>query len=152
MTLPPKDRWTLVCAAGWALVVALGGGLACGWCITTRFGELGAVSLIACGMLAGSVSRKITGRASVAAGTLQAIGVCLAFIVAETCWLHWKTENGAASWSDAIRFWPAFLREYTLSVLIGASCAGYGAWSAYGLATDAGQRAKEPAEPVTPSP
>ncbi len=151
MALSPKDRWTLVGAAAWALVVAFGGGFACGWCIST-LGTFGAVSLVVCGVLAGWVSRKITERASVSAGTLQAIAVCVAFFVAETCWLHWNTRQGEPGWLDAIRVWPLFVSEYTASVFIGAACAGYGAWSAYGSAAGGEYRRKEPAEPVIPSP
>lgn len=91
-------------------------------------------------------------RPSKAAGICQAIGVGLAFVVAETCWLHWETVDGESSWSAAIRLWPLFLREYTVSALIGAGCAAYGAWSAYDYAAGTDARRTEPANPNSPSP
>jgi len=145
----PTGRATASVLIAWSVVMALGGGLACGWCIS-RFGELGAVSIVVCGALAGYVSRKIMRHASKAAGICQAIGVCIAFAIAETCWLHWNTENGEPSWWAAIRVWPLFLSEYTLSALIGAASTAYGAWLAYGYAATPDTRAREPAGPITP--
>ena len=146
-----RNRWALPCAIAWSVVVAFGGGMACGWCID-QFGTAGAISLAACGALAGYVSRKITRHACKVAGICQVIGVCAAFLVAETCWLHWNTGDGEPSWGAAIRVWPVFLREYMLSALIGAVCTAYGAWSAYGFATSLESRAHEPAGPIAPPP
>jgi hypothetical protein len=134
----------------WSLVVALGGGLACGLCVS-RYGEFGALSLAACGAFAGYVSRKITQGPSKIAGLCQVIAMCLAFVVAYTCWIHWKTVKGEESWWVAFTLWPAFIREYELSALIGAVLAGCGAWYAYGNATS-GVIRSTPAAPIAPPP
>ena len=96
-------------------------------------------------MFGGYVSRKITRRPSKVAGICLAIALGFAFVVAETCWLHWNTDKGEPSWPAAIRLWPLFLRKYTLSALIGAVCAAYGAWSAYGYAASTDRRRPKPA-------
>lgn len=151
-SLPLKaSRSSLAIAIAWAAIVAIGGGFACGWCVS-QFGEFGSLSLAACGALAGYVSRKITRRPSRLAGTCQVTATCVAFFIAETCWLHWKTRNGEASWAAAISVWPLFIREYQLSALIGAAATAYGAWCAYGYATAADYRAAELTPPVTPQP
>ncbi|HVA46529.1 MAG TPA: hypothetical protein VNH11_09155 [Pirellulales bacterium] len=138
-------------ALGWSLVVAFVGGLACGWCIS-HFGEFGALSLAACGALAGYVSHKITRGPSKIAGVSQVIGTCLAFFIAETCWLHWNTRNGEPDWWAAIGVWPLFIREYQLSALIASACTAYGAWCAYGYATSLDSRPTQPTASTTPLP
>jgi hypothetical protein len=138
-------------AIGWSLVVAFGGGLACGVCVS-RYGEFGALSLAACGAFAGYVSRKITQGPSKAGGLCQVIGMCLAFVVAYTAWIHWKTVKGEEGWWVAFTLWPVFIREYELSALIGALLAGYGAWSGYGYATSPDPRSAQPATPAAPPP
>jgi hypothetical protein len=133
-------------AIGWSLLVALGGGFACGWCIS-ELGTTGAVFLAACGGLAGFVSRKITRRANTLAGICQAVAICVAFGIAETCWLHWHTRNGQPSWWAAIRVWPIFLREYTIAAGFAAAFAACGAWWAYSLAAAPDVRASKTAGP-----
>lgn len=134
-------------AMGWSLIVALGGGLACGWCIS-EFGATGAISLAACGGLAGYASRKITRRASKPAGLCQVLAVCVAFGIAETCWLHWNTRNGEPSWWAAVRLWPLLLREYTIDVAFAAAFTACGAWWAYSAAAASDVRASKPAAPT----
>jgi hypothetical protein len=147
----PAGTWLLPIAVAWSLVVALGGGLACGLCID-RYGELGALSLAACGAFAGYISRKITRGPSKTAGLCQAIAACLAFVDAYTWWIHWRIVQGEASWWTALGLWPVFVREYELPALIGALFAGYGAWCAYGYATSPGPPPNRPASPTAPSP
>lgn len=149
-TGPPlkPSRSSVAIATAWAAVVAFGGGFVCGWCVS-QFGEFGSLSLAAGGALAGYVSRKITRQPSKLAGASQVIATCLMFFIAETCWLHWKTRNGEASWAAAISVWPLFIREYQLSALIGAAATAYGAWCAYGYAVAADYRAAELTPPVT---
>lgn len=141
----------ITAAIAWSVFIAFTGGIACGWCVS-HLGELGSLSLAACGALAGYVSRKLTRRASKLAGACQVIATCLAFFIAETCWLHWNTRNGEPSWWAAISVWPAFLREYTTSAVIAAACTAYGAWSAYGYAAGRASRSIEPATTVSPPP
>lgn len=138
-------------AAAWSLAAALAGGLACGWCIS-HFGEFGALSLAACGAFAGYVSRRITQGPSKAAGISLVLAACLMFLIAETCWIHWNTEKGEAGWWMAITLWPAFIREWQLSALIGAVCAGYGAWCGYGYATSPVPALSQPASTTAPPP
>jgi hypothetical protein len=130
----PLPNSALLLAVAWSVIVALLGGVTCGWCIS-HFGEVGALALAANGALAGYVSHKITRRGNRLAAVSVVIGACVAFFVAETCWLHWDTVQGEASWGEAIRLWPLFVREYQLSALIGAGSTAYGAWCAYGYAT-----------------
>jgi hypothetical protein len=133
----------------WSLVVTFGGGVACGWCIS-HFGWPGAISLTGCGAFAGYISLKITQRPSRVAAWSQAFAICLAYFVAETCWLHWNTRNGEASWWAAVGVWPIFVREYVEPALIGAVCAAFGAWFAYSHATGPGASSSQPATPVAP--
>ena len=147
----PVSKPSLAIAIAWSVVVAFGGGLACGWCVS-EFGEFGSLSLAACGALAGFVSHKITRGPSKLAGWIQAIATCLAFFIAETCWLHWNTRNGEAGWWVAASLWPVFVREYKLAAVIGAACTAYGAWCAYGYATSPDYGASEPAPPAAPQP
>lgn len=134
-------------------IIGLGsfaGGLACGWCVS-HLGELGALSLAACGALAGNLWRRVARTPSKLAGASLAIATMLAYFVAETCWLHWNTRNGEPSWWAAISIWPLFLREYTIAASIGMVCAAYGAWSAYGSAL-AGDSSRATHEVVGPPP
>lgn len=151
-TPPPSPSTSaLSVAVCWSLVAAFGGGLACGWCID-HFGEFGALSLAGCGALAGYVSHKITRGPSKVAGITQLIATCLAFFVAETCWIHWNMPDGEPSWWVAISLWPRFLRGWQLSALIGATCAAYGAWCAYGYATSPAARPARSTLPDAPPP
>ncbi|OYV86637.1 MAG: hypothetical protein B7Z73_11425 [Planctomycetia bacterium 21-64-5] len=136
-------------ALGWSLVVAFLGGLACGWCIS-HFAEFGALSLAACGALAGYVSHKITRGPSRIAAVSQVAAASLAFFVAGTCWLHWNTLDGEPSWWVAMCLWPFLVRDYQFFVLVGGVSAAYGAWCAYGYATSPDPRPTQPTAPITP--
>jgi hypothetical protein len=141
----------LLIAIAWSLVVAFGGGLACAWCID-RYGELGTPTLWACGAFAGYISRKITCRPDKAAGLCQAVAACVAFIIADTWWIHWNIVGAEESWWVALSFWRSFIHDYERSVLIGAVFAGCGAWWAYGYATSQEPRPSQPAATVAPPP
>lgn len=113
-------------SVAWASVVALAGGVACGWCLD-RYGTLGAISLWPLGAIAGfiAVRLKLSGRFCAWA----LVAACLvAFVVAETCWIRWHEEKG---WWDAVRYWPTFITEYEVPVLVGIVLAAFGAESAF---------------------
>lgn len=132
-------------------LVCLAEGVACGWCVG-QFGELGALSLAGFGALSGYLWSRMARSASKLAGGSLAIATAFAFFIAETCWLHWNTRNGEPSWRAAIGVGPLFLREYTLSALIGMASAAYGAWSAYGYASVPGSQASTPEVSTPPLP
>lgn len=134
MPQPPFSLKSLLSLFASSTIVAFGGGLAAGWCVS-QFGERGAPSLAALGALAGYVWRRFTRSPSKVSGICLAIATCLAFLIAETCWLHWNTRNGEPGWWAAMSAWPAFLREYTFSALVGAACAAIGAWCAFDFAS-----------------
>lgn len=116
-------------SVAWAVVVALAGGLACGWCVS-KFAEWGSISLWALGFVAGLATRRLQLAGRFSAWAL-AIACIVAYVVAETCWLRWNTKNGEEGWWASICLWPLFLDEYTISALIGAVFAAFGAESAY---------------------
>lgn len=116
-------------SGGWATIVALAGGAACGWCIS-KFAEWGSVSLWALGFVAGLAARRLQLEGRFSAWAL-AIACFVAYAVAETCWLRWNTKNGEEGWWASICLWPMFLNEYTVSALIGAAFAAFGAESAF---------------------
>jgi hypothetical protein len=120
----------VVWAVAWAIVVGTFGGYACGLAIS-RFGELGSASLWALGALAGYVGRRILAAPSHWVGCVLAAANVCALVVAEVCWIHWNTIQGAASWQQALALLPTFVRDYELAALIGAVFCGFGAWSAY---------------------
>lgn len=114
----------------WALITATAGGFACGLVID-RYGELGSITLWAMGAVAGYVGQRIlTGRSRLVGFVLIASCVS-ALVIAEVCWIHWNTEQGAESWLTAFTLLPTFVQEYERAALIGAMFTGFGAWSAY---------------------
>lgn len=116
-------------AVAWAFIVALVGGYACGWCVS-EFAEWGSVSLWALGFVAGLAARRLQLPRRFSAWAL-AIACIIAYVVAETCWLRWNTKNGNEGWWASVCLWPLFLNDYTISALIGAVFAAFGADSAY---------------------
>jgi len=113
-----------------ALTVAIGGGYACGLAIV-QFSELGSVFLWALGAVAGYVGRKIITNPNRAVGWLLACACVLAFVVAETCWIHWETKQGAESWWAAFMLLPTFVQQYQIAALAGSIFTLFGAHSAY---------------------
>ena len=116
--------------AAWAACVATCGGLACGLAIN-RFGEFGSVSLWALGALSGYGGRKIIAAPSRSVGWGLVAANLSALVVAEVCWIHWNTVQGAESWWDAVGLFPIFIVEYDRSALIAAVFCIFGAWSAF---------------------
>ncbi len=116
--------------AAWAACVATCGGLACGLAIN-RFGEFGSVSLWALGALSGYVGRKIIAAPSRSVGWGLVAANLSALVVAEVCWIHWNTVQGAEGWWEAVGLFPTFIVEYDRSALIAAVFCIFGAWSAY---------------------
>ena len=139
----------LAAALCWALLVALGGGTLCGLAIS-RYGEIGALLLAACGAFGGFVSHKVTRGPNKIAAIVLVLGMAIAYFVAETCWIHWNTDKGEPSWWAAVAAWPLFIRDWELAALIGAACTAWGAWSAYGYAMSPAPPAAQPATPEPP--
>lgn len=110
--------------------IGVGGGYVCGLAIA-QFGELGSVFLWALGAGAGFVGRKIITNPNRAVGWLLACACVLAFVVAETCWIHWETEQGSESWWAAVTLLPTFVQQYQIAALAGAIFTLFGAHSAY---------------------
>jgi len=120
----------LVIVIALAPAIATGGGYACGLAIA-QFGELGSVFLWALGAMAGYVGGKIITEPNRAVGWLLACAVAVAFVVAETCWIHWRIVQGAESWWAAFMLLPVFVQEYQISALAGSIFTVFGALSAY---------------------
>lgn len=120
---PPAKR---AVAVVWAVVVALVGGVACGWCLD-RYGTLGAISLWPLGAIAGFIAArlKLSGRFC---GWALVAACLMAFLVAETYWIRW---HEAEDWWEAVRYWPTFITEYEVPVLVGIVLAAFGAESAF---------------------
>lgn len=113
-------------SVAWAVVVALAGGLACGWCLD-RYGTLGAISLWPLGAIAGFIAARLKLSGWFCGWAL--VAACLvAFLVAETCWIRW---HEAEDWWEAVRYWPTFITEYEVPVLVGTVLAAFGAESAF---------------------
>lgn len=117
-------------AIGWAVVAGMGGGYVCGLAIS-RFGEIGSISLWALGALAGYVGRKIISVPSRLVGWVLVVACGAAFVIAEVCWIHWNTKQGAESWWTAFTLLPMFVQEYEIAALFGAILTVFGALSAY---------------------
>ena len=119
----------------WTLIIATVGGVACGLLID-RFGELGSISLWAMGALAGYVAQRILGGGSRLVSFALVASCVSAFVIAETCWIHWNTKQGAESWLAAFALLPTFVKDYEIAALMGAIFTGFGAWSAYRQTAD----------------
>lgn len=112
------------------VICGLGGGIVCGLLID-RYAEVGSVSLWALGALSGFVVRKLIARPSRVVGWSLVAACVTALIVAEVCWLHWNTVQGAEGWWIAVTYLPTFVREKEISAFVAAVFTGLGAWSAY---------------------
>ena len=123
-------RLKVVLASIWILVVATAGGFVCGLAIA-RFGEMGSISLWAMGALAGYVAQRILRGRSRPLGIAMIIGCITTFVVAEACWIHWTTTQGAVSWFAAFTLLPTFAQQYKTAALFGTIFTAFGAWSAY---------------------
>jgi hypothetical protein len=145
-TDPPKDKqsvaappgqgdalppYVLPAALGWAAVVAIGGGLACGLLIM-KFGVLGNVGLMVIGVLGGVVARKISRQAVPLIGWALVVAVFVAMIIAQCYWIKQSgIWQDVSTWFDALRAWPQMFQKSQTSMLVGVVCAGMGAHSAY---------------------
>ncbi len=114
----------------WAVAVALLGGYVCGLAIS-QFGTLGSASLWALGVLAGFAGRKILTAPSRPIAWTLAVACVPALVIAEVCWIHWNTRQGAASWWIALMLFPTFLTEYKLDAAIAAVFTLFGALAAF---------------------
>ncbi len=117
-----------------ATLTATIGGYVCGLAIS-RFGELGSASLWLLGAIAGYVSSKIMNAPSRAVGWGLAVACGLAMLVAETCWIHWKTVQGAEGWWISFALLYTFVQDYQVSALLAAIFTVFGAVSAYRQST-----------------
>jgi hypothetical protein len=120
----------IVAAIAWAVVVAVGGGLACGWLIM-RYGEFGSIGLWGCGVIGGFVARKITGKGSQAVGIALVIACVLAALLAETWWIRENWNPPPTDWLDAFSKLPDFAKNFQISALTAALFCAFGAHSAW---------------------
>jgi hypothetical protein len=125
---PAASRVAL--AIVWALVVAVAGGLACGW-MFDRFGEFGSISLWGLGALAGVVSRKITRVASPLAAWSHVTACVLALLFSIVCWIRWNIVLKPDTWEQAIATLPAFVDQYQRAALIATLFTAFGAYAAW---------------------
>ena len=125
--LTPMKLALLLC---WAAAVVCIGGFAAGLAIV-EFGTLGALSLWPVGEAAGFVGRKLVPEKSKLAGVILVVACVGAFVLAETCWIHWDTVQGEASWLASIRLLPAFVQERPRAAVFGCFFCVIGANSAY---------------------
>lgn len=126
-SLPPVHLAFLLC---WTGVIVAFGGFASGLAIA-KFGILGCISLWLVGEGAGFGWHKIVPQKSKVAGAALVIACVGAFLVAEVCWIHWKTVQGEESWWAAVQLLPTFFAEYTSSAIIGGVFCMIGSHSAY---------------------
>jgi hypothetical protein len=115
---------------GLALAVALLGGVACGWAIS-YFGELGSISLWLLGVLAGLAGKKIIAGPSRLTAWLLVVACVVAFAIAEICWIHWATKQGAEGWWKSVTLLLTFVQQYRIAALAGTIFTVFGALSAY---------------------
>lgn len=127
--LQPLPVSTSLMALCWAVLVASGGGIACGWLISVN-SLWGCLGLYALGYVGGAVSRKITGQAAPLCGWLQAAAIVFAMLFAFTFFLRFEFE-GIDTWFTAIRKLPQFVEEFSTTAAIGVLCTGLGAHRAF---------------------
>jgi len=127
-TKPASIR--IAAAILWAIVVAVVGGLACGWLIM-RFGEWGSVGLWACGVIGGYVARKITGCRSRAVAIALVAACVVALLLAETWWIRRNWNPPPQDWAGAIRLLPEFAERFHISVFIAVLFCAFGAHSGW---------------------
>jgi hypothetical protein len=120
-------------AAVWALVVAIGGGFACGWLMTWH-PILGAIALWPLGAAGGYVSRRLTVGPSRFAAWCLVAACAVALLVAQICWIHWNMELRDDRWDTAIAWIGKYYQRFGFNALIEAICAAFGAFSAYSTA------------------
>ncbi len=127
---PRPEARNVPLALAWAVVVATGGGFACG-AIFLRFGDLACLGLWPMGVLAGWVGRKIIVHPNRLVGRALA-GACVAAgFVYLVCRVHWGIVGGDESWLAAIELLPRFLQERWLAGLMIACFTYFGAQAAY---------------------
>jgi hypothetical protein len=127
---PPRR---LPSAIGWAVFVAIAGGFACGWLMTLH-PLVGAIALWPLGAVGGNGSRRLTVEPSRLAAWCLVAACIAAMLVAQVCWLHWKTVQGEDGWGAAIKLLGTYFKEYQTSALIEACFAAFGAFAAYSSA------------------
>jgi hypothetical protein len=129
----PPPLSTVLAAIGWAIVVAVVGGILCGWTVVI-FGRMGLISLLLLGILAGVVSRRITGRGWMWVGIVQAAAVILAWFLADIYWLRYAefaVGEGADSWLEAMQMFFTLHDLAPQFFFVGLVCTALGAISAY---------------------
>ena len=113
-----------------SILVAHMGGYLCGMAIS-QWGTTGSLVLWPLGALAGWIGRKLSPTPRLSNAIVLVVGTVLAFLIAEVCWLHWNTKQGAASWLEAVRWLPTFFVEYQVPALIAGFFTAMGALSCY---------------------
>ncbi len=111
------------------VVVAIVGGWLTGLAVD-QFGEVGSVTVWLVGVLAGLVVNRMGWRGNAAVLVLVIVGLALAGVVAEVCWMRWNIQQ-ADSWSAAIQLLPRFALEYRTSAFVMLIFIVFGSMSAY---------------------
>ncbi|MBI3467823.1 MAG: hypothetical protein HY000_32845 [Planctomycetes bacterium] len=127
-TTPSPVR--VAAALVWAVVVAIVGGLACGWLIM-RYGEFGTVGLWGCGAIGGFVARRMTGKGSKPVAIALVIACVLALLLAETWWIRENWNPPPKDWVSAVSKLPEFAKGFQISALVAALFCAFGAHSAW---------------------
>ena len=120
----------------WAIVVAVGGGILCGW-LMVRFGTFGAAGLMGLGILAGMVAWQITRRGTPWVGWMLVVAVLLALVLANMFWLRYANfavGQNAKSWWDAAKGVFNLPNTAGTHCFITIVCAAFGAYNAYSSA------------------
>jgi hypothetical protein len=127
----PLPAHALPAGLAWAGAVAVGGGLICGL-LLVEFHMLGYLGLMVIGVLAGAVSRRISGRAVPLLGYALAAAVLVALVVGQVYLIRFGFKD-VETWGQALAKWPEIItaRSFRMSNVLGLVSAGLGAHSAY---------------------
>ena len=138
-TNPSSNQLTppqLALCIAWAIVVALGGGILCGW-LMVRFGTFGAIGLMLLGILAGMVAWQITRRGNRSVGWMLVAAVLVALVLANMVWLRYANfilGDNAKTWLEAAQQCFQLFNTNPQHFFITTVCAGFGAYNAYSSA------------------
>ena len=124
-----SSSWDIVVGIIAALMTAVVGGYLCGLVID-QFGEVGSISLWGLGFVSGLAANKAAGGGSRFLAMAMIVGCIGAFVVAETCWIHWNIKD-AETLPAALAKFPLFLKEFKVTAFIAGIFTLFGAHSAY---------------------
>ncbi len=131
--IEPINPGAFAACVAWAVVVALGGGISCGW-LMTRVGTPGAIGLMILGIVAGLVAWRIGRRTSSRVGAMLAVAVLIAFVIANLWWLRYTDfvrGQNADTWLDALQMFLTLPQIAPTRFFMSLVCACFGAYNAY---------------------